>query len=208
MSAIWADQLRALARKLSDNGKKEVTTRALCEALGVTDINGKALVRRSITHIVRHGEFERIAPGVFLWRGDVAGVMKRDGERFRRMWRIIRTEKAGWQIADVAAITRLHQATVASYCRWLEKEGYLKICGKRGNARLFRATDKAFRQRETPYPPSAPEDPYGKERSAAARLVRMFMEPNPAICRDKIITECQAIIARFEQEEDYVEQSN
>ena len=201
MGGGWVEKLRELALKLSEDGMREITTKALCEALGVLDSERKALVRRSITHMAHHGELERVAPGVFLYRSDVAGVMQRGGERFRRMWRIIRTEKAGWQISEVAAITRLHQATVAGYCRWLEQEGYLKVCGKRGNARLFRATSKAFSQRETPYPPSAPEDPYDKERTAVARLVRMMMEPNPGICRDKIITECRALIARFEEEE-------
>ncbi len=200
MAATRVEQLRKLAKALSQDGKLEVTSQALCAELGVTDVETKALVRRSITHMVRHGELERIASGRFLYKAGAAAAMERAGESFRRMWRIIRTENTGWSIAGVAALTRLHQATVSGYCRWLITEGYITICGKRGNTRLFRATDKARQQRETPYPPAAPEDIFSKLRNAANRLNRMMMEPNPDVCREGILAECRAIVAHFEEE--------
>lgn len=205
VATIWATQLRDLARNLSDNGRIEITAHSLFRALNAEDTATKARIRRSITHMVEHGEFERIQEGVFRFRPGAADAAKRYGESYQRMWRVIRTENAGWTMNAVAGTTRLHPSTVTEYCKWLEKAGYIARCGKKGNAILYRATGKAHEQRATPYPPVLPKDPYSKEWSAACRLIRQFMDANPAQNRETIINECRVILARFEQEGTSVE---
>lgn len=201
----WADQLRELARTLSEDGQKEVTSSALFLAIGAVDVGMKARVRRSLTHMVERGELTRVKNGVFRFSTQADQITKRYGDSFPRMWRIIRTENSGWSIRTIAGTTRLHPSTVQAYCQWLEEEKLITRCGKKGNAFLYRATNKARLQRDTPYPPVLPKDPYAKERSAACRLVRLFMNIDPGKNRENIITECRAILARFEQEENNAE---
>lgn len=199
-TTIWASQLRTLANALSNGGKKPVTTQMLCAALGVDDIPGKARVRRSITSMVKRGEMERIKDGEFRYVPQKAAAIGAYGESYKRMWRIIRTEKAGWTVQEIAGTTRLHCATVGDYCTWLEQAGFIVRCGKQGNTRIFRATQQAREHRETPYPPSSPKDSYAKERSAVCRLVKMFMDPNPGLRRAGIIAECRTVLARFDRD--------
>lgn len=205
MRTDWQNQIRALAQTLSENGKREVSTQMLCTALGANDTPTKARVRRSVNHMVKHGEMERVRDGLFRYVFGKALAAQRYGEAYKRMWRIIRTEKAGWALYDVAGLARADHSTVGQYCRWLEREGFISRCGKKGNTILFKSTEKAREQRETPYPPVPSRDPFEKERNAVWRLVKVFMQPNPADSRDKIINECRAILARFEQEESHAE---
>ena len=206
MKTTWASQLRSLATTLSDNGKKPISTLLLCASMGADDVATKARVRKSVSEMVKRGEFERIRDGEFNYIPKKAAIAGAHGESFRRMWRIIRTEKAGWTVQDIASTTRLHSTTVSHYCQYLEREKYIARCGKQGNTRLFRSTRKAAEQRNTPFPPSAPKDAYAKERNAACRLVRLFMDPNPSLNRAGIIDECRAILARFEKETTNAEQ--
>lgn len=190
-----APRLREYAAVLSDNGRRAVSTLALCAMYGAEDIATKARVRRSIEHMVNRGELVRVEPGVFSFHPDKAELVQRDGISFRRMWKIIRTERAGWTVADVAATTKLHSTTVNNYVRWLEEQDFISRCGKQGNTRLFRATEKAIQHRETPYPPVLPKEPYRKERDAAIRIVRELMKVAP---NESAIAEgCRILLARF-----------
>lgn len=200
MKTAWASQIRTLADTLSEGGKKTVSTQMLCAALGITGTPAKTRVRRSITCMVKRGEMERIRDGEYRYFPKKATAIGAYGESYKRMWRIIRTEKAGWTVNGIASTTRLHSSTISEYCKYLEQEGFIARCGKQGNARLFRATQKATEQRETPYPPCAPKDTYVKERNAACRIICAFTKPNPALDKERIITDCRAILARFEKE--------
>ena len=190
-----APQLRGYAAALSENGKRHVSTLALCAMYGAEDTATKARVRRSIEHMVTRGELERVKPGVFSFHPDKAQLVQRDGLSFQRMWKIIRTERAGCNMADVAATTRLHNSTVSSYVRWLEEQGYVARCGQKGNTRLFRTTEKAFQRRETPYPPVLTKEPFRQERDAAIRIIRELIKATP---NEKAIAEsCRVLAARF-----------
>jgi hypothetical protein len=197
MRKAWTEQLRRVAVELSQGGKKEVSTLALCAAVGAEDEATKAKVRRSVWHMVNRGELVRVRPGVFTAKPNRMVMMERNGMSYRRMWLIMRTERAGWTIAAIAATTRLHNSTVNKYCLWLLGEGFLVQCGKKGNERLFRVTAKGVDHVETPFPPVTEKDPFVRERNAAARLARVFMEPDPARHSEKIVQECQVILARF-----------
>ena len=205
MRTAWADQLRTVTHTLSEDGKREITIRMILTTIGAEDARTQSRVRRAICHMVARGEMKRVRDGVFTYVPGVVSAVSQYGESFKHMWRVIRKADAGWTVNFIAGTVRLHTTTVAEYCRWLEQEGYITRCGKDGNSRLYRATQKAADELKTPYPPAAPKDLYAKERGASCRLVRLFMEANPGKHRVKIVTECRAILARFEEGENHVE---
>ena len=137
MKTTWATQLRALATTLSDNGKKPISTLMLCAALSADDVETKARVRKSVSEMVKRGEFVRIRDGEFNYIPQKAAAIGAYGESYRRMWRIIRTEKAGWTVQTIASTTRLHSATVSHYCQYLEREEYIARCGKQGKGTIL-----------------------------------------------------------------------
>lgn len=196
MRRQWMEQLRRMVLELSDRGKKEISTLGLCAAVGAEGVEAKAKVRRAVNHMVRRGELTRMSSGVFCVERTRIREAERYGQGYKRMWKIIRTERAGWTIANVAGTTGLHTSTVSEYCNWLLAQGFVVRSGKRGTAALYRATEKAAQHPATPFPP-VKADRYGAERDAAARLARLFMEPSLKAHQDKILEECRIILARF-----------
>ena len=125
MAATRVEQLRKLAKALSQDGKLEVTSQALCAELGVTDVETKALVRRSITHMVRHGELERIASGRFLYKAGAAAAMERAGESFRRPYPPAAPEDIFSKLRNAAnRLNRMMMEPNPDVCR----EGILAEC--------------------------------------------------------------------------------
>ena len=130
-----------------------------------------------------------------------------------RMWRIVRTERPGWEIASVAATAGTHRATVLRYCQWLESQGFIARCGKRGCAFLFRVTQKGVERRDAPCPPTrAHADTIKKrleiqrvksalhldpERSAVCLLTHIFLRDAPEKWAADIVAACEALIKKF-----------
>lgn len=187
-------QVRELVDALSGGGKEMVSTQAICAAAGAEDDKEKAKVREALRNMVKRGELVRRRPGVFSFRAQAAQNVKQHSESYQRMWRIIRTENAGWTVAHICSTTRVPSTTVSEYVRWLYKEGFIALCGKDGRARLYRSTGKARAQREAPYPPRTRPDAFAPARSAVCRLVRIFMEPEPSARLDEAEAQCRTIM--------------
>jgi hypothetical protein len=201
MKTVGMTQLREVIQRLTENGKKNITNAMLYETLGLEDEAAKARMRRRITDMVQRSELERIEQGVFKY--NPKAQPQRNSEMYERIWRLVRAKEPGWSYQDMAARTRASYTMVNRYCNWLLEEGYIARHGRDGNTRLYRQTAKAKENRQTPYPPVAPTDPFEKERSASCRLVRLMMERDPyqAGVRKKIEKECRTILARFEIKE-------
>jgi hypothetical protein len=90
-------------------------------------------------------------------------------------------------------------ARFARYCGWLENEGYIAQHGKDGTTTLYRATDKADKSPETPYPPITDRNPFERENAAAARLATLMLchDPYQPRVAAEIIKQCNVLLARF-----------
>lgn len=199
-----ADRVRLVIQGLSVGGKQTVTHQLLFEALGCSDEPAKSRVRRQVNDMARRQELIRVEDGVFRFNPHAVG--KQQGEFLQRVWRAIRSAKSGFSYQDLASVTRVSYDHVRRYCLWLAEEGYVGRHGMRGAAQLFRATEKARQQIETPYPPRRINDPFEAEKRSALELVRLFLlhDPYQPAMRAKIVDNCRAILARFEKEEEEV----
>lgn len=199
-----ANRVRLVIQGLSVGGKQTVTHALVFEALGCADEPAKARVRRQVNDMVRRKELTRVEDGVFRFNPDAVG--QQQGELLQRVWRAIRSAKPGFSYQDLASVTRVSYDHVRRYCLWLAEDGFLKRHGMRGPSQLFRATEKARQQVETPYPPRRINDPFEAEKRSALELLRLFLlhDPYQPAMRSKVVENCRAILARFEKEEEEV----
>lgn len=189
-----ADQIRLAVRSLAASGSREISNALVYEAMGCGTREEKDRVRKQITELVARGELERMGRGWLRWTG--RGEPERGGETYNRMWRIIRTERTGWDCTHVAHVTRVNLRGVQRYVAWLVAEGLVAERGKRGNTRLYGVTQEGIEQRVTPFPPITRAMPHEAERAALCRLVRLFVEGNlgERSVRERIAAECRTII--------------
>lgn len=172
------DGMDTLRTALKAFGTKDVATSIqLATALGLETESQKNVMRRRLQSLVQQGEAERVAYGQYRYK--VGAEPRKQGEGYNRMWRIIRTENAGWAMARIAMLARIDRTMVNRYCTWLLSEGLVEKCGRQGNTALWRTTAKGREQRETPWPPKDLPDPYAAERQATARLCQILLTKNP-----------------------------
>lgn len=200
MRSVEMDRLRWVVQALSRNGKEAVTNAMIYEAFGLKTEDEKVRLRSRIGDLVKRKEMIRIAPGKYNYNPDAQPG--RQGESYVRIWRAIRVQKSGWTFKEIAQVTRVSYSQVRKYCKYLLEEGYIERFGKSGRERRYRTTAKAREQRETVYPPVAIKDPFAREKAAAVRLVRVFLEMDPCTpaARRRILEECGVIIERFKKE--------
>ncbi|EHJ46359.1 hypothetical protein DFW101_0342 [Solidesulfovibrio carbinoliphilus subsp. oakridgensis] len=200
MRTEHADNLRLVILGLSKRGSNPVSLAMLYESMACTDEPAKARVRRQVNAMVRRQELIRVEDGVF--QCNTQAVSKQHSEYYQRIWRALRSSKPGFSYQDVATVTRVSYTHVLRYCAWLKEEGYLEPYGMRGQARLFRATEKAQSTPNTPYPPRKIKDPFEQEKGLALGVVQAFLlrDPYQPAVQAKIIENCRAILARFEKE--------
>lgn len=198
MRSLEMDHVRGVVRGLSRAGKEEVTNALVAEALGLQTEPEKARMRRRLNEMVRRNELIRLAPGRYQY-DPKACPDRRTGESYQRIWRAVRSAKPGFSAQDLSQVSRVGYTQVRRYLSWLQEEGFVARFGANGNTLLYRGTALARDQRETPFPPRPIKDPFETERSAACRLVRLFMDRDPYQAKGKIIKECRAILDRFEK---------
>lgn len=98
-------------------------------------------------------------------------------------------------------MTRVSYTQALRYCNWLAEEGFIARTGRDDrNAVTWRATVKADKSPETPYPPLRKTDPFARERAAAATIARLLLCADPYAKRTaQGITEaCKVLLARFD----------
>ena len=195
-------EVRTFAQTTCPNpGKDRISFQQLYEVFGVDSAKDRARFRRKLRDMVRRGELVRVGPG--LYRYNPSALDQEAAEGYQRIWRAIRAQRPGWTMHDLAQITRISYSHARTYCRWLNREGYITRHGRRGSSTLWRATAKAKEQQATPVPVTTPQDPFDVERKAACRLVRCLMAADPyrPHTRQKIVSEAHTILRRFTSEE-------
>lgn len=175
MRTSGMDELRTALKAFGP--KHVITAVQLAAVLDLETESQKQVMRRRLHELVQRGEAERIAHGQYRYKPGTE--LRRQGESYGRMWRIIRTESAGWTIARVAMLSRIERTMTDRYTKWLLEEGFIEKCGRDGNTILWRTTAKGREQRETPWPPCDLPDPYAAERQAVARLCQILLTKNP-----------------------------
>lgn len=175
---MGTEEMDSLRAALKAFGSTDVVSGLqLAAALGLETESQKQVMRRRLHELVQRGEAERIAHGQYRYK--TGAEPRRQGESYNRMWRIIRTENAGWAMARIAMLARIDRTMVNRYTRWLLDECLVEKCGRQGNTALWRTTAKGREQRETPWPPVDLPDPYAAERQATARLCQILLTKNP-----------------------------
>lgn len=198
MSTLSTDRIRLAIQAACQSPKDTISSMQLYTFFGLTDQGDKARLRSKVGDMLRRKELVRVSDGVFTYNRKAMDRQAAEGHQ--RMWRNIRAQGPGWDVADVAQVTRMTTNHVRKYANWLHAEGYIVQHGRRGNSRLWRITNKGRETRVTPIPSRAPSDPFAIERSAACRLVRCMMiaDPYRPSTRKKIVTECTTILRRFD----------
>lgn len=189
--------VRTAMQALGKDGQ-EISYRLIYEALGAKCEAEYAIVRSRVSDMLRHGEVKRIRPGCFIYDFK---HRPREAKTYEILWRYVRTAKPGWTVSECAMMTRVSYSRALRYCTWLEEAGYIQRIGKDAKqASTWRATQKADRSPETPYPPLNATDPYAKERSAAASIARLMLcaDPNSRHTARRIVESAHILLARFE----------
>lgn len=193
---VSKEAVRAALQALGAGGK-EIGYRLVYEALGLENEADQAIVRSRVSDMVRHGEVQRTRTGCFIYN---FRHRPREAKSYETLWRFVRKAKPGWSISECAMMTRISYTHAMRYCNWLEEEGYTARVGRdERNAVTWRATGKADRTPETPYPPLRATDPFRKERVAAATIARLMLCADPYAKRtaQSITDACNVLLARF-----------
>lgn len=128
------------------------------------------------------------------------GRRPREARTLEAVWRFVRKAKPGWTLSECAMMTRVSYTQALRYCNWLADEGFIIRAGKdERNAATWRATAKADRTPETPYPPLREADPLARERVAAATIARLLLcaDPYAKKTAQDITNACKVLLARF-----------
>jgi len=191
------DKLRGVVIGLSEGGKKEVNNALIFQALALETEPEKVRVRRQLDGMTRQNELTRIKPGHYTYNPKAP---QRRGEGYIRMWRAVRASIGTFGIAEIAAVSHVDMSSVSKYLKHLLSIELVRRNGKKGLNILYSTTPKGREQRETPYPPVAPRDPFANERAAMSRLARVFFEKDlySDSARKTVVKECESILKRFD----------
>jgi hypothetical protein len=191
--------VREAVRSFCQGGKR-VSNAQLYEAMALSSEPEKDRLRARVGCLVQQGEVIKVAPGLYEYNAKFR--LRQAGESFPKLWRFVRTQKAGWSISQASQLVRVSYTQASRYCTWLENEGYITRSGKDGQTHLYRATDKADRTPETPYPPHTDRNPFARENVAAAQIARLLLCHDPyqqKTARD-IVAACKVLLARFDKQ--------
>ena len=196
--SVTIDMVRTALRAFGA-GAQEISNAQLYDALDLQSEAEKARLRTRINDMVKAGEVQKIRPGAYLYNFK---HRSREGKGYAAIWRFVRKAKPGWTMSECALMVRVGYTHVLKYCAWLEDEGFLARVGRTDkNAVTYRATGKADKAPETPYPPRRESDPFERERVAAATIARLMLTADPYAQRTgQAVTEaCKVLLARFEK---------
>lgn len=206
---VTLEMVRQVAQTLCE-GDNVVSNHQIFVALALNCEPEKARARSRISNMIKHGELTREADGLYRYN---FAKRPRDPKTHIAIWRFVRKAKPGWSITECAMMTRVSYTRALRYCTWLVEEGYIARFGKDArNAVTYRATDKADKSPETPYPPLRETDPFAREKAAAVRIVDSLLRADPYAKKTaRNITEaCHILLARFEKNsaENHTENEN
>lgn len=199
---ITPEVIRVAFRAFGKNDQ-EISNAQIYEILEAKTDADQAKIRTRISEMVRHGEINKISSGRYKYNYNykIRGTAAAAG--YTKIWRFIRQAKDGWTIKECSLLTGKDNSHVGKYVNWLQSEGYLKIIGKKEQAKCFMATQKAKMSPETPMPTYKDSDPFEQERAAGAKIVRLLLCENlyNPLTAQKIMAECEILQNRFNKKQ-------
>lgn len=199
---ITPEVIRVAFRAFGKNDQ-EISNAQIYEILEAKTDADQAKIRTRISEMVRHGEINKISSGRYKYNYNykIRGTAAAAG--YTKIWRFIRQAKDGWTIKECSLLTGKDNSHVGKYVNWLQSEGYLKIIGKKEQAKCFMATQKAKMSPETPMPTYKDSDPFEQERAAGAKIVRLLLCENlySPLTAQKIMAECEILQNRFNKKQ-------
>lgn len=201
MKELNSNLIRSALQNFGADGQ-EISHAMLFDAFGLTEERDKARLRKCIDEMARRGEVVRVRPGAYTYNFK---YRPRGNRTIPVIWRFVRKAKPGWCLKDCALLVRVDYTQVLRYASWLEGEGYIQRIGRNEkHAVIYRATSKADMSPETPFPPYKDTDPFQKERTAAASIVRLMLcsDPYAPKTAQGIRDACKLLLARFDISKD------
>lgn len=199
---ITPEVIRVAFRAFGKNDQ-EISNAQIYDVLEAKTDADQAKIRTRIAEMVRHGEINKISSGHYKYNYNykIRGTAAAAG--YTKIWRFIRQAKDGWTIKECSLLTGKDNSHVGKYVNWLQSEGYLKIIGKKEQAKCFMATQKAKMSPETPMPTYKESDPFEQERAAGAKIVRLLLCENlySPLTAQKIMAECEILQNRFNKKQ-------
>lgn len=192
-----------IAFKAFGKNEQEISNAQLYEVFEAKNDADHAKIRTRINEMVKAGEIIKISSGRYKYNNKykIRGTVIATG--YVKIWRFIRQAKDGWTIKECSLLTGKDNSHVGKYVNWLHSEGYLKIIGKKEQAKCFMATQKAKMSPETPMPTYKDSDPFEQERAAGAKIVRLLLCENlySPLTAQKIMAECEILQNRFNKKQ-------
>jgi hypothetical protein len=108
-----AGKIRRAARELH-----EFNTTDLSNIVGAQSYRELRAIRDAIRDFLRRDEMERIAPGVYRYKGRVERPTLR-----QRLWDVAR-RMIRFSVKDLVQITDGNPNTIREFCQWLVRAGY------------------------------------------------------------------------------------
>lgn len=168
MSSPSMKEFRAAVQQLCPTPEKEeVTAPDLARFFGLSGESQMNVIRGRLRDMAKRGELTKTGTG--RWCRS-AGEPIRRGEGYARMWRAIRSSQATFTAQEIYQLSQMDESSVSKYLKFLDAEGFISKCGKKGTVTLWGLTLKGHDQRETPFPPKDITIPYLAERTAVGKL--------------------------------------
>ena len=195
---ITLEMVREALRSHCKKGKR-ISNAELCRIFNLESEIEKNRLRARLNDMVNKKELLRVGSALYEYNFK---YIVRKNTTFPVIWRFVRMQKNEWAFADVCQLTRISYSQVKRYCEWLENEEYIVRYGRAGATITYRATDKADKTPETPYPTVADKNPFERENAAAAELARLMLchDPYQPTTVRKIVAACRVIQARFDRD--------
>lgn len=191
-----------IAFKAFGKNEQEISNAQIYEVLEAKLEADQAKIRTRIREMIKAGEIIKIAPGLYQYntKYQIRGTVIATG--YVKIWRFVRQAKDSWTIKECSLLTGKENSHVGRYVNWLESEGYVKIIGKKEQAKCFMATQKAKNSPETPMPTYKDSDPFEQERAAGAKIVKLLLCDNlySPLTAQKIMACCEILQKRFNKQ--------
>lgn len=195
MRKVNTKALRELVRVFG-KAQGQITNAQLYRIMELQDAEEKGRLRMLMHNLVQSGEVIRLSTGVYEYNFD---HRPRINSAFVNIWRLVRKNPPGWSINNICMMSDFSYPTVAKYCNWLKKQGYISKYGKKGNKILYYATLKADQTPETPFPNYHDNDLFEKEREAAVKIAHFMFCHDPYATKTgrEISAACKILLERF-----------
>ena len=154
-------------------------------------------LRAQVNILARKGEVEKVGTKGLRYTGKP--TLSSQAPAREKAWRLIRIQRPGWTVADIACVTHGSANNIARFVEFLLREGYVVQVGRKGTAPCYRTTAKGVQERFAPQPVEQIYDEFLTEKKAAAKLVLHMLtrDLDNEVNRGLVANQLSVLNARF-----------